>query len=205
MLLKIAIIGFGNYGQYLAKTLVAQGHTVLVHSRSDHSQCAQKVRVSFFLNPNDLCEQHPNVILLSISIISTEQVLKSLPLQRLKRSTLFVDVLFVKEFAKNLLLDVLPPNFDIICSHPMSGPQSAKQSWDNIFFVYEKVRIGNESSRIQRCKDFLTIFEREGCKMVEMSCQEHNKLVAESQFMTHGWQSFGHAGAGVNTNQHKGL
>ncbi|XWS70757.1 hypothetical protein CRYUN_Cryun03dG0076300 [Craigia yunnanensis] len=183
--LKIAIIGFGNYGQYLAKTLVAQGHTVLAHSRSDHSQCAQKVGVSFFLNPNDLCEQHPDVILLSTSIISTEQVLKSLPLQRLKRSTLFADVLSVKEFAKNLLLDFLPPDFDIICSHPMFGPQSAKQRWDNLFFVYEKVRIGNEFSRVQRCKDFLTIFEREGCKMVEMSCQEHDKLAAESQFMTH--------------------
>ncbi|XVF34557.1 hypothetical protein REPUB_Repub18cG0069200 [Reevesia pubescens] len=183
--LKIAIIGFGNYGQYLAKTLVAQGHTVLAHSRSDHSLIAQKVGISFFLNPNDLCEQHPDVILLCTSIISTEQVLKSLPLQRLKRSTLFVDVLSVKEFAKNLLLDVLPPDFDIICSHPMFGPQSAKQSWENLLLVYEKVRIGNESSRVQRCKDFLSIFEREGCKMVEMSCQEHDKLAAGSQFMTH--------------------
>ncbi|XVE71529.1 hypothetical protein DITRI_Ditri10aG0158000 [Diplodiscus trichospermus] len=183
--LKIAIIGFGNFGQHLAKTLVAQGHTVLAHSRSDHSQCAEKLGVSFFLNPNDLCEQHPDVILLSTSIISTEQVLRSLPLQRLKRSTLFVDVLSVKEFAKNLLLDVLPPDFDIICSHPMFGPQSAKHSWENRFFVYEKVRIGNETSRVQRCKDFLSIFEREGCKMVEMSCQEHDKLAAESQFMTH--------------------
>ncbi|KAK6236139.1 hypothetical protein QUC31_019897 [Theobroma cacao] len=183
--LKIAIIGFGNYGQHLAKTLVAQGHSLLAYSRSDHSHIAQELGVSFFLNPSDLCEQHPDVILLCTSIISTEQVLKSLPLKRLKRSTLFVDVLSVKEFAKNLLLDVLPPDFDIICSHPMFGPQSAKQSWENLFFMYEKVRIGNESSRVQRCNDFLAIFEREGCKMVEMSCQEHDKLAAGSQFMTH--------------------
>ncbi|OMO61672.1 Prephenate dehydrogenase [Corchorus olitorius] len=183
--LKIAIIGFGNYGQHLAKTLVAQGHTVLAHSKSDHSRIARNIGVTFFSNPNDLCEQHPDVILLSTSITSTEQVLKSLPLQKLKRSTLFVDVLSVKEFAKNLLLDVLPPDFDIICSHPMFGPQSGKQGWENLFFAYEKVRIGNEFSRIQRCNDFLAIFEREGCKMVEMSCQEHDKLAAGSQFVTH--------------------
>ncbi|KAB2076704.1 hypothetical protein ES319_A06G058600v1 [Gossypium barbadense] len=183
--LKIAIIGFGNYGQFLAKTLVSQGHIVLAHSRSDYSHVAKKLGVSFFLNPHDLCEQHPEVILLSTSIISTEQVLRSLPLQRLKRSTLFVDVLSVKEFARNLLLDSLPPDFDIICSHPMFGPQSAKQSWKDLFFVYEKVRIGNEFSRVQRCEQFLGIFQSEGCKMVEMSCQEHDKLAAGSQFMTH--------------------
>ncbi|XVF34556.1 hypothetical protein REPUB_Repub18cG0069100 [Reevesia pubescens] len=183
--LKVAIIGFGNYGQFLAKTLISQGHKVLAHSRSDYSQIAQKLGVSFFLNPHDLCEQHPDVILLCTSIISTEHVLKSLPLQRLRRSTLFVDVLSVKEFAKNLLLDVLPPDFDIVCSHPMFGPQSAKQSWENLLFVYEKVRIGIESSRVQRCKNFLSIFEREGCKMVEMSCQEHDKFAAGSQFTTH--------------------
>ncbi|MFQ6642446.1 hypothetical protein Gotur_017401 [Gossypium turneri] len=183
--LKIAIIGFGNYGQFLAKTLVSQGHIVLAHSRSDYSHVAKKLGVSFFLNPHDLCEQHPEVILLCTSIISTEQVLKTLPLQRLKRSTLFVDVLSVKEFARNLLLDALPPDFDIICSHPMFGPQSAKQSWKDLFFVYEKVRIGNESSRVQRCEQFLGIFQSEGCKMVEMRCQEHDKLAAGSQFMTH--------------------
>ncbi|MBA0754139.1 hypothetical protein Gogos_022044 [Gossypium gossypioides] len=183
--LKIAIIGFGNYGQFLAKTLVSQGHIVLAHSRSDYSHVAKKLGVSFFLNPHDLCEQHPEVILLCTSIISTEQVLKTLPLQRLKRSTLLVDVLSVKEFARNLLLDTLPPDFDIICSHPMFGPQSAKQSWKDLFFVYEKVRIGNESSRVQRCEQFLGIFQSEGCKMVEMSCQEHDKLAAGSQFMTH--------------------
>ncbi|XP_011020236.1 PREDICTED: arogenate dehydrogenase 1, chloroplastic [Populus euphratica] len=183
--LKIAIIGFGNYGQFLAKTLISQGHTVLAHSRSDHSLAAKSLGVSFFLDPHDLCERHPDVILLCTSIISTEKVLKSLPLQRLKRNTLFVDVLSVKEFAKNVLLDVLPHDFDIICSHPMFGPQSAKHGWDGLCFVYEKVRIGNEENRVNRCKKFLEIFEREGCKMVEMSCQEHDKYAAESQFLTH--------------------
>ncbi|KAE8730761.1 Arogenate dehydrogenase 1 [Hibiscus syriacus] len=183
--LKIAIIGFGNYGQFLAKTLVSQGHKVLAHSRSDYSHVAKKMGVFFFKNPDDLCEQHPEVILLCTSIISTERVLKTLPLQRLKRSTLFIDVLSVKEFARNLLLDVLPADFDIICSHPMFGPQSARQSWNDLFFVYEKVRIGNESSRVQRCEQFLEIFRNRGCKMVEMSCQEHDKFAAGSQFMTH--------------------
>ncbi|KAF3453064.1 hypothetical protein FNV43_RR03497 [Rhamnella rubrinervis] len=183
--LKIAIIGFGNYGQFLAETLVRQGHTVLAHSRSDHSQSAGQLGVSFFADPHDLCEEHPEVILLCTSIISTENFLKALPLQRLKRNTLIVDVLSVKEFPKNLLLNVLPNDFDLICTHPMFGPQSARHGWNGLYFVYEKVRIGTEESRVSRCENFLNVFDKEGCRMVEMSCAEHDKYAAESQFITH--------------------
>ncbi|KAL4299423.1 hypothetical protein AHAS_Ahas17G0099400 [Arachis hypogaea] len=33
--LKFAIVGFGNFAQILAKTIVSQGHEVLAYSRSD--------------------------------------------------------------------------------------------------------------------------------------------------------------------------
>ncbi|KAK9697954.1 hypothetical protein RND81_08G072400 [Saponaria officinalis] len=183
--LKIAVVGFGNFGQFLAKTLVSQGHTVLAHSRSDYSQIASKLDVSFFANPDDLCEEHPEVILLCTSILSTEPVLKSLPLQRLKRSTLFVDVLSVKEFPKSLFMKYLPQDFDILCTHPMFGPESGKISWKELPFVYDKVRIGDEESRIQRCESFLDVFRREGCRVSEMSCAEHDEYAAGSQFITH--------------------
>nr|AYE54620.1 arogenate dehydrogenase beta [Microtea debilis] len=183
--LKIAIVGFGNYGQFLAKTLVAQGHTVLAHSRSDYSLIARNLGVTFFSDPHDLCEAHPEVILLCTSIISTESVLKSLPLQRLKRSTLFVDVLSVKEFPRSLFLQVLPRDFDILCTHPMFGPESGKFGWGGLNFVYDKVRIGNDEVRVKRCEDFLDIFRREGCRVVEMTCAKHDEYAAGSQFITH--------------------
>ena len=46
------------------------------------------------------------MVMLCTSILSTESVLRSLPVERLKCDTLFVDVLSVKEFAKQLLLSV---------------------------------------------------------------------------------------------------
>lgn len=183
--LKIAIVGFGNFGQFLAKAFIRRGHNVLAHSRSNYSSVAQSLGVSFYLDPNDLCEQHPDVILLATSIISTESVLRSLPLQRLRRSTLFVDVLSVKEFPKNIFLQMLPSHFDILCTHPMFGPESGKESWKNLPFVFDKVRIGAEVSRESRVDNFLSIFEKEGCRMVEMTCSEHDKHAAGSQFITH--------------------
>ena len=91
----------------------------------------------------------------------------------------------MKEFPKNLLLNVLPNDLDLICTNPMFGPQSARHGWSGLYFVYEKVRIGTEESRVSRCQNFLNLFAKEGCRMVEMSCAEHDKYAAESQFITH--------------------
>lgn len=183
--LKIAIVGFGNFGQFLAHTFARQGHTLLAHSRSDHSAAAASLGATFFRDPHDLCECHPDVVLLATSILSADRVLRSLPLQRLRRSTLFVDVLSVKEFPKNLFLQVLPPHFDILCTHPMFGPESAKDGWAGLPFVYDKVRIADADDRLDRCANFLDIFSREGCRMVEMPCGEHDEIAAEIQFLTH--------------------
>ncbi|KAK9688987.1 hypothetical protein RND81_09G026500 [Saponaria officinalis] len=79
----------------------------------------------------------------------------------------------------------LPQDFDILCTHPMFGPESGKISWKELPFVYDKVRIGDEESRIQRCESFLDVFRREGCRVSEMSCAEHDEYAAGSQFITH--------------------
>lgn len=183
--LKIAIVGFGNFGQFLARTFIQQGHSVIAYSRTDHTSVATSLNVKFFSDPHDLCEEHPDVVILCTSILSTEAVIKSFPLHRLRRNTLFVDVLSVKEFPRNLFIQTLPREFDVLCTHPMFGPESGKDGWGGLPFVYDKVRIGDVESRINRCNRFLEIFEKEGCKMVEMSCMEHDKHAASSQFMTH--------------------
>ncbi|KAI3836205.1 hypothetical protein MKX03_028184 [Papaver bracteatum] len=123
--LKIAIVGFGNFG------------------------------FLFFTDAEKLCEEHPEVV------ISTESVLRSLPLQRLKRNSLFFDVLSIQEFLKK-----------------MFGPESGKHDWKSLPFVYDKVRIRDGESRISCCENFLNIFAQEGCRMVEMSCAEHDRDMA---------------------------
>ncbi|XP_050232823.1 arogenate dehydrogenase 2, chloroplastic [Mercurialis annua] len=207
--LKIAIIGFGNFGQFLAKTLSRQGHTLLAYSRTNYTDAAKQLNTRLFTNPHDLCENHPDVVILCTSILSTESVLKTFPFQRLKRNTLFVDVLSVKEFAKNILLKYLPVEFDILCTHPMFGPESAKLSWVGLPFVFDKVRIGDSDDRVSRCAKFLDIFAREGCRMVEMSCAEHDRYAAGSQFVTHTMgrvlERFGLESSPINTKGYETL
>jgi len=54
-------------------------------------------------------------------------------------------------------LQVLPEESDILCTHPMFGPESGKDGWNNLNFMYDKVRIRDETT----CSDFLHIFASE--------------------------------------------
>lgn len=46
--LKIGIVGFGNFGQFLAERILKQGHTVIAYSRGDYVDVARKMHVSYF-------------------------------------------------------------------------------------------------------------------------------------------------------------
>lgn len=127
---------------------------------------------------------HIDAVLLSMSILSMADVVRSAPFDRLGRSgglPLFVDVLSVKEYPRDLLLQVLPEEADVLCTHPMFGPESGREGWKGLPLVYERVRIRNQDI----CQKCLQIFETEGCRMVELSCEEHDKMAAKSQFITH--------------------
>ncbi|KAK9803249.1 hypothetical protein WJX73_009784 [Symbiochloris irregularis] len=183
--LRIGIIGYGTFGQFLAARLVQAGHEVMATSRTDYSQAAAAAGVTFYSDANDLCEEHPEVVVLAPSILSLEAVLSALPIARLKRSTLIVDVLSVKEFPKRLMLSLLPPEVDVLCTHPMFGPDSGAGSWQGLNFMYDRVRISPHINNQQRMVHFLQFFEGEGCRMVEMSCEEHDRIAASTQFLTH--------------------
>nr|UIP35202.1 arogenate dehydrogenase 1 [Leucojum aestivum] len=182
--LKIAIVGFGNFGQFIAKGLRRQGHQVLATSRSDYSDYCKSNGIHFFRSMEEMCEEKPDIVLICCSILSTETMLRAIPIHKLKPDTIFVDVLSVKQFPRNLFLEVLPPEFGIVCTHPMFGPESGKNGWNGLPFVYEGVRI-SEGDQAQKCAQFLSVFENEGCRMVEMSCEEHDRHAAGSQFITH--------------------
>lgn len=46
--LKVGIVGFGNFGQFLAERIIKQGHRVLAYSRTDYSEKAKKLGAAFF-------------------------------------------------------------------------------------------------------------------------------------------------------------
>ncbi|KAL8247775.1 hypothetical protein R6Q59_008991 [Mikania micrantha] len=155
--LNIGFIGFGSFAQFLAKTMMKQGHLIRATSRSDYSA---HLGPHFFRDMDEFMGLENDVILICTSILS------------LSENTLG---------PRQILLQEVPEDSDLLCTHPMFGPESGKEGWKNLNFMYDRVRVRDEDL----CSSFLRIFETEGCKMIEMSCEEHDKLAAQSQFVTH--------------------
>ncbi|KAG0477002.1 hypothetical protein HPP92_013415 [Vanilla planifolia] len=179
--LKIGIIGFGPFAQFLARTMIKQGHVLIATSRSDHSLLCSQMGIPFFRDFDGFFAAGCDVVLISTSILSTAGVLGSIPTTYLHKPKLFVDVLSVKEQPRGLLLQALPQEADLLCTHPMFGPESGRDAWFGLPFVFDKVRVRDHAL----CDKYLAIFQAEGCRMIEMSCEEHDRIAAKTQFLTH--------------------
>lgn len=238
--LTIGIVGFGRFGQFIAETFAKHG-TVVATSRSDYTDLAKGMGVEYIplSDPEAFLEKDLDVIVLATSIVSFEGTVKNLLPSLNKyieksgngRGPLIVDVLSVKDYPRKILLDLLPKECDILCTHPMFGPDSGKYGWHGLNFVYERTRIDgvildqkseakkgrtmskevvleentdesfveegtgkihsvheNSEAHIEgmdRIERFLSIWEEEGCRMVPLSCRDHDIYAANSQFITH--------------------
>lgn len=92
-------------------------------------------------------------------------------------------MLSVKMFPRELLLRTLPLGADILCTHPMFGPMSGAGSWKGLSFMYDVVRVSPARAHI--CSCYVDIYRHEQCKMIAMSCKQHDQEAAKSQFLTH--------------------
>ncbi|PXF46820.1 Arogenate dehydrogenase 1, chloroplastic [Gracilariopsis chorda] len=180
--LTIGIVGFGNFGQFLSKAFAAQGHRVVGQSRGDYYEVAAAIGCEYVQSADKLMDCEPHIVVFCTSIMSLDTVLSRFPLKRLANK-LVADVLSVKLYPHDLLLKCLPSSTDIVCTHPMFGPESGEHSWKGLPFVYDVVRI--DPLRKQICDAFIDIWRSEGCTMVQMECAQHDKIAASTQFITH--------------------
>eukprot|EP00613_Pedinella_sp_CCMP2098_P078251 CAMPEP_0171936472 /NCGR_PEP_ID=MMETSP0993-20121228/33864_1 /TAXON_ID=483369 /ORGANISM="non described non described, Strain CCMP2098" /LENGTH=378 /DNA_ID=CAMNT_0012577661 /DNA_START=184 /DNA_END=1320 /DNA_ORIENTATION=+ len=155
-----------------------------------------------------LAQPDLEVVIIAVSILSFEQTVKGLPLHLLAAKpygprprvgdavvveegeiqpacggALLADVLSVKVHPRAVLTQLAPRTVDVVCAHPMFGPESGSGSWKGLPFVFEKVAGRYENK--DRVERFLSVFESEGCEMVEMGAKEHDLNSANSQFATH--------------------
>ena len=117
---KLGIIGFGNFGQFLARRLVAD-YDVHATSRSDYGELAGAMGVHWHNSLQSFVNADLDIIVVAVSVLSFENQLRQLAveLQQLSpsRNILIVDVLSVKVHAKNTMLALLPEWCDILCTH----------------------------------------------------------------------------------------
>ncbi len=173
--MTIGIIGFSRFGQLLAKILKPYAE-VLVCNRSDKSAEAKELGLKW-ATLEEVCQC--DWVFVSVAISATDEKIKEIaPL--LKKGSLVMDVCSVKFFPSQWLRENISADNEIMATHPMFGPDSAKNGTKDLQWVLCPLRIS--PVRLAEVKEILNKLE---VKIIETTPEDHDQQAAKSLSLVH--------------------
>ena len=171
---SITIIGFGAFGQLIA-SLLAPHARVSIHERSE-SASREALRLGFPIieNTRDISA---DIVILAVPVQALNECLQEIA-PHLHAGQLVIDVCSIKEEPVRLMRQVLPVHVEILASHPMFGPESAKKGLTGSQIVVCPIR----GKRWRRLAAFLRHL---GFSVVITTPEDHDRQAAMTQGLTH--------------------
>lgn len=159
---KVAIVGFGRFGKTLKKLLENDFELLIINRH----------------NPEDIGKT--DVVFYCVPISSFESVIKKHK-KHFKDDHLLIDVLSVKMHPKRVFEKHLKGlKTQALLTHPMFGPDSCKNGFKGLPMIIDRFK--TDEKNFNFWKEF---FVDKGLKVIEMTAQQHDKLAANSQGLTH--------------------
>ncbi|MBX3380304.1 MAG: prephenate dehydrogenase [Phycisphaeraceae bacterium] len=174
---SLSIFGFGAFGRFASSHL---------HTHFDMVTCDAMDRTAEAASANvtytSLSDAaHADIIVLAIPVQRMEPLLRQLAPLLAKRTPLVIDVASVKVKPIALMRDLLPPETEIIGTHPLFGPQSGKNGIEGLPIAFCPVRASQE--RIACVRSFLG--DTLKLRVLDVSPEEHDRQMAYVQGLTH--------------------
>lgn len=173
--LTVGIIGFGRFGPVLAKLLLPE-HEVIVYDLRDVHQSATEVGARIASWEEIVAAQ---TIFLAVPIRHLKDVVAKLATDINPGTTVF-DVCSVKVYPATVMSEHLPAGITAIATHPLFGPDSSTEGFQDLPLLMHPV-----SPRSDVFDRWIEYFQRQGLRIIEMPPEEHDRLAARSQGITH--------------------
>ncbi|MEA3287399.1 MAG: prephenate dehydrogenase/arogenate dehydrogenase family protein [Candidatus Marinimicrobia bacterium] len=170
----IGIIGYGRFGVLLAELLSKDFQLVI----NDVHDLAESVESAGYIWQDLKSVMEQDTVFLAVPISSMPPLLEQI-VSLTHTDQLFVDVASVKTSIRDWMVETLPASVQILNTHPMFGPDSYKRDRD-LRMVFCPSRIPREKADLWR-----KIFESWGCRLIDLSVEEHDRQAARSQGITH--------------------
>ena len=171
----VGIIGFGRFGPVLTRLLTPK-YEVLACDITDITERAGAVGA----RPAEWeAVAAAPTIFLAVPIRSFKEVAARLA-PEVKPGTTVFDVCSVKVYPTTVMKEHFPPEITTIASHPLFGPDSSQHGFKDLPMMIHPV-----SRRTEVFDDWIRYFEKQGLRVLEMTPEEHDRLAARSQGITH--------------------
>lgn len=170
---SFGIIGFGRFGQLAARHL-REHFTVIVHDTGEIAAAAEAIGVT----AGSLAQAAEcDVVMLAVPVQAMAGVIVAIaPIVR--PGGLVLDVASVKMLPARWMMEGLPETVDIVATHPLFGPQSARNGLAGQPLVVCPVR-GERHEAVAAFGRHL------GLKVSLTSAEEHDREMAYVQALTH--------------------
>lgn len=170
----LGLIGFGQFGRLAASSLKPHFDVLVSDAADDAAKAAAAIGVAF-----GSLEQAASrdVVIVAVPVRAMQGVFAAIaPL--LKPGALVIDVGSVKMLPAQWMLETLPPHVDIVATHPLFGPQSAREGLAGLRLVVCPIR----GDRTECVADFGRSL---GLTVSVTSPEEHDREMAYVQALTH--------------------
>ena len=168
---SVGIIGFGRFGMVLANIL-QRGFAIKAY---DPKPAGPFPGVQFLDLDTVLNEK---VVFIAVPIRHFESVIADIS-KKLKKETTLIDVCSVKNYPVNIMLKILPDHIGVIATHPMFGPDSYMSN-SNL-----KMMINNTRDLYNQYSFWKRFFSDQSIQIIEMTPDQHDRLAAKTQGVTH--------------------
>ena len=171
--MKIGIIGFGRFGQLIAR-LLKNDFDIYVANRSDKSRIARKLGVNY-VSLEEAASK--DIVIIATSISSLEDVLKKIK-KCLKKNAVVIDVCSIKEKPAKLMKKILPKTVDIIGAHPLFGPDA--------FPILKRKKIvlcPIRTDKLSKIKSYLK--KKKKIEVIITTPEKHDREIAKSLCLVH--------------------
>lgn len=173
---NIFIIGFGRFGQVIAKMMDNDFH-LMTYDTENYQQEAKALGATWV--DIDIGINNADIIIYAVPISTFKEVfLSHIPLLEAKQSdTLIMDIQSIKVIPKSIYDEHLPEQCHLLLTHPMFGPDSLQtQGLDGLKIMMDK----------HRCPDSVydfwkNYFAKKNLEVIEISSEEHDTMAARSQ------------------------
>lgn len=174
--MSVTIVGFGAFGAFIASHLAPFARINVLEPSPLPRVLVAQMGLDLLSGPEAIGESQ--IIILAVPVHAIAPVLRQIA-PHLRAHQIVLDVCSVKEGPARLMADLLPPDVQILATHPMFGPQSAKAGLAGLQMVLCPVR----GQAWRRIGAFLRAVL--GLRVIITSVEEHDRQAALSQGVTH--------------------
>ena len=171
--MTIGVYGLGRFGSFWAEALGRTENDVVAYSRSPHSVNGN-VRI---VEEDEVLSS--DLLFFCVAISSFEEVLIKVR-ERIGKNTVVMDTCSVKTYPSMWMEKHLDKEIYKIATHPMFGPDSARDGLFGLPIVMSEI-----SQKDEHYESVKNLFLSMGLKVIEMSADEHDREAAFSQGVTH--------------------